>query len=266
MIKILFPIATILLMASCQKVIDVDLNSATPRIVIEAALQENTVGFTVHITQTGNYFGTDQPKTINTATVTLKKGTDNPITLANEGNGIYTAASYVAEKGKSYLLTVIVDGTTYEATSYLPVPVPLDELVVQVSDQPSFGSPQADSFQVFCHFQEPLAEANFYRIKTIVNDIPSNKGENLLVLEDRLTNGNYIRIPVFTETYKLNDKVEVELVSMDAKMYDYFNSLSGLVSNGNSSAAPTNPNTNWSGGALGYFGAFSSSKKTVIVQ
>jgi len=39
-----------------------------------------------------------------------------------------------------------------------------------------------------------------------------------------------------------------------------------IVSDGNSSAAPANPISNWSENALGYFGAYSVSEITVLVK
>lgn len=264
--NLLFPLLALLLLSACTKVIDIDLNSSSPQIAIEAQLLEGIHDFTVRITQTGNYFSTDAPLTVADATVSLQRGAESPIELNNVGNGNYEIPNYVATANTPYVLTVNAGGSVYQASSFLPKPVALDTLVVEVADQPPFGAADADSFQIVCHFQDPAAETNFYRIKTVVNGIPHSKGEYLLVIDDRLINGNYIQIPIFTDAFELNDQVEVELVSMDAQMYDYFNTLSLLVGNGNSSAAPANPKTNWSGGALGYFGAFSISRKTVVVR
>jgi len=51
---------------------------------------------------------------------------------------------------------------------------------------------------------------------------------------------------------------------MDEPTFDFFNTLSDVLNNQNG-PAPANPNTNIQGGALGYFGAFTSSKKQIIV-
>ncbi len=86
-----------------------------------------------------------------------------------------------------------------------------------------------------------------------------------MVIEDRYSAGAYFRLPIFTDSYELNDHVDVELISMSHAMFDYFTTLALLV-DGSGSPAPTNPTSNWSGGALGYFGAFSVSKKSVLVR
>jgi hypothetical protein len=54
---------------------------------------------------------------------------------------------------------------------------------------------------------------------------------------------------------------------MDAGVYDYFNTLSEiLTSDANTSAAPANPNSNFNNGALGYFAAYATSKKSIRVN
>jgi hypothetical protein len=265
--KIIYPIiALIITLTSCQKVIDIDLNSATPQYVIEAVLVEGTQNFEVHVTQTSNYFSTDKATSIKNATVTLQKEGGTTVTLANENNGYYTVANYTATNKTNYQLKVVLDGKTFEATSYLAQVVPLDSIKVEKALGRPFGNSNDSLYQLYCTFQDPASETNFYQIKTIVNGKPNDKGKQILVLDDRLSNGNKISIPIFTTEFKLHDTVQVELLMIDQKVYDYFYTLSNVVGNGNNSAAPTNPISNWSGGALGYFGAFGSSKKEVIVK
>lgn len=257
-------LAAILSLFSCQKVIDLDLNSANPKIVIEAPLEAGTHDFEVRVTKTGDFFSTEEPEAVLTATVFLKKENETPIELDNIGNGIFMLSDYTADENTTYTLTVTEDGVTYEASSFLPPVVPLDSLTFEIDDSP-FRGDDPDSFLVYLHFQEPLNVENYYRLKSTVNGVPRLSGDVLLVLEDRLIDGNYIEIPIFTDTYELNDTVDVELFSMDQAMYDYFNTLDLLVAGGGS-AAPTNPNTTWSGGALGYFGAYSASKMRIVIE
>ena len=263
--NILFALATIAALNSCTKVIDLNLNDANPKIVIEAELLAGTQDFTVHITKTSDFFNPGQPVTVAGAAVFLKKGTDAPLDLTDEGNGIYTLRDFTASENTGYFLSVTTGGKTYEASDFLPKNVPLDSLTIKITEKPPFGSLGADSFQVVVHYQDPLADINFYRIKSTVNGIPRSTGDKLLVLEDRFSAGSYIQLPIFTDTYELNDSVDVELVSMSHAMFDYFTTLALLV-DGSGSAAPTNPSGNWSGGALGYFGAFSVSKKSILVR
>jgi hypothetical protein len=256
----------IALLNSCTKVIDINLNEADSKIVIEAELVSGTQDFMVKITKTSDFFNPGQPVTIADAAVFLKAGTDNePLNLTNDGNGIYILKNFTATENTSYFLSVTAEGKTYEATDFLPKNVPLDSLTVGVPENNPFNPSGADSFEIVVNYQDPQDDLNFYRIKSTVNGIPRSEGVKLLVIEDRYSAGAYFTLPIFTDSYELNDSVEVELVSMSRAMFDYFTTLALLV-DGSGGAAPTNPSSNWSGDALGYFGAFSVSKQTILVR
>ena len=266
--NILFALATIVAIAllnSCTKVIDINLNEADPKIVIEAELVSGTHDFIVKITKTSDFFNPGQPVSVEDATIFLNKGTDASLQLTDDGNGMYSLKNFTATENTSYFLSVTAEGKTYEATDFLPKNVFLDSLSVSVPENNPFNPAGADSFEIVLHYQDPLVDLNFYRIKSTVNGIPRSAGEQLLVIEDRYSAGAYFMLPIFTDSYELNDSVEVELVSMSHAMFDYFTTLALLV-DGSGSAAPTNPSSNWSGGALGYFGAFSVSKQTILVR
>jgi Domain of unknown function (DUF4249) len=265
--KIVFFIFTIISMSACQKVIDVNLNSVTPQFVVEAQLLEGKNDFIVRISKTGDYFGVDKPTPVTTAVVSFKKGSETAVVIKHESDGVYRLLNYTATSYAEYSLSVVVDGKTFQASSFMPKAVPLDSLksarlpsINQDRDKPS------DSLQIDCYFKDPASEVNFYRVKTIKNGVFQGKGEDLLVIDDKLANGINVILPIYTAAYKSKDSVNVELVSMDRKMFNYFNTVSTLVDGGNNSAAPANPLTNFSGGCLGYFGAFSSSKKTIILK
>jgi hypothetical protein len=264
--NILLAMLAIALLNSCTKVIDINLNEADSKIVIEAELVSGTQDFMVKITKTSDFFNPGQPVTIVDAAVFLKKGTDNePLNLTNDGNGIYILKNFTATENTSYFLSVTAEGKTYEATDFLPKNVPLDSLTVGVPENNPFNPSGADSFEIVVNYQDPQDDLNFYRIKSTVNGIPRSEGVKLLVIEDRYSAGAYFTLPIFTDSYELNDSVEVELVSMSRAMFDYFTTLALLV-DGSGGAAPTNPSSNWSGDALGYFGAFSVSKQTILVR
>jgi hypothetical protein len=53
---------------------------------------------------------------------------------------------------------------------------------------------------------------------------------------------------------------------IDKNVFEYFKQLSGLDPTNGQPTAPTNPVSNISGGALGYFSAHTTQKKKAIVQ
>jgi hypothetical protein len=117
------------------------------------------------------------------------------------------------------------------------------------------------------HFQDSVGVQNYYRVLIAKNDTLYNKAFDYYIFDDKIRDGQYIDAPLFTTFFKPGDTVNVELLSMDAGVYDYFNTLSEiLTSDANTSAAPANPNSNFNNGALGYFAAYATSKKSIRVN
>ena len=245
-----------ILFASCEKVIDVDLNSADPRTVIEANLVEGEHVFQVLVYQTKDYFSDEPTVWFNNATVTLTDDSGEYISLELVGNGRYEAPVN-AVAGKTYTLQVIHDGETFTATSMLTRAVELKQLSYKSIDLPG----EENNEEVYMHFDDPAGEHNYYRVIVIANDTLE---QDLQYFNDKYIDGNDVEWALIN-LYDKGVRLDVELRSIDAAAYKYYNTLSPILS-GNTDTAPGNPISNWQGGALGYFIAYSSSKMSGVVQ
>lgn len=263
-------ICTIIIFTSCQKVIDVNLNNANPAYVIEANLYEGNHDFKVKITQTTSYFGTDAPPDVNNADVRLIDPQNNSLSVPSSGNGWYTLPNFNATENSTYKLLVTAGGKTFEATSTLPLHTAIDSLSYEEFKGFGGGGPggnKEDLILMTTHFQDTIGIENFYRILITKNDTLQIKPFDTYLVDDKIRDGQYFDAPIFTTFFKLGDTVNVELLSMDKKAYDYLSTLSEIITgDANTSAAPANPNTNFTNGALGYFAAFNSSKKSIRIK
>lgn len=251
---------------SCQKVIKVDLNSANPQYVIEANLFEGTNDFKVHITKTVSYFDGGIEPEVNDAVVVLTDNIHPSQTLTSTGGGWYQLSNYTATNNTTYQLTVSAGGKTFTANSFLPVSPVVDSLTYK-SFGGGFGGSGIDPYLMIMHFRDSIGINNFYRFIVTKNDSVQNQPFDLLVFDDKIRDGQYFDAPVFSTFCDIGDSMDVEMWSMDEKSYDYFVTLSDILTgDANNSAAPANPNTNWSNKALGYFGAFSMQKKSVRIK
>jgi hypothetical protein len=248
---------------SCQKVIDINLNDSDPKTVIEAKLHEGENDFVVKISETINYFEPEQIPAIKDAKVTLTDASGNATILTNNNDGTYTAENYNAVANQSYSLKVeLANGVVHTASSFMPKVIQVLDVLFIYEEATAFG---AEGFVPYCVFQDPANEENFYRLILSVNGIAKDGLNDMFLFDDKLVAGNLITIPLFSERLSLNDTVTMELVSMDKKTYIYLTTLQQTLNSGNS-AAPANPNTNLTGDVLGYFGAFSSSSQTKIIE
>lgn len=254
------------ILTSCEKVIDVDLNSENPQIVIEGSLQADSDNFSVRISKTSDYFEAAQSEIVSNATVVLTDEAGDEMLIAYEGEGMYqTALTPVVNS--TYTLAVDIDGERYEASSFLPATVEIIGLEV---DYIAASGPIEEGYQLFTRFVDDGSRTNYYRIKHKIDGVLQNGGDDLRVYDDRLFDGGEARLPLIQKIFDEGEVLEIELIHFDEASYEYFNALTDIISQGQGpnggTAAPGNPNSNWSNGALGYFSASSSSMQTIVVQ
>ncbi len=251
-------------LSSCTKVIDIELDEADRQFVIEGAVYEGVDSVMVLITKTTNFFDTSGPEAVTNASVFLTMPDNSEIALTHTANGIYKANGLNITTESTYKLRVDVDSKTYTASSYMEASVPIDSLEYEFQEG-LFGGD--DGYTVFVNYQDQPGK-NFYRFVYGRNGEMLNEPQDIQVVDDNLNDGNYIRIPIFTRTFDPSDTVFIELQSLDAKLYEFYQTYAASASEDAGSpfnAAPANPETNIVGGALGVFGAYTKSSGVIIV-
>ena len=258
----IYALIAIVTLGSCQKDVDIDLNSANPNIVIEANYTSEDSTVAVRITKTVNYFGSNVAPTVDDASVTITDHNGISQTVPFSSNGDYILVNYIPEFNTFYTLSVVSEGELYTAQCKLSSSVQVD--VPTYEWNPGlFGSDPG--FRVFMNFLDPADTVNFYNALLTINGEEFDRLNEGWIQDDLLTDGNYLSRPLWggPEIDSL-DTVSIELRAIDDFMYDYINAAGGIVG-GSTSAAPGNPTSNWDNGALGYFSAYSATRAEVIL-
>ena len=273
-------LSVVMTLFSCEKVIKLDLNKDDPKIIIEAALEVDTLLPNdiqyISIRRTVNFDSEINGTAVDNATISLTDGKNTILTSPSSyvGNGKYELKIKPGSltKNKVYQLDVKVDNKIYSATSACPSnPVPLDS--IGVFKQKSFGRYNYSIAPI--RNETPAGIPNWYQFiakKIIKND--TDKINKIFVDDDQNLDGvKFTRKPIFdlnefspdtvinnipkfkvAKDGTFTDYVEIELTlsNMDYKVYRY---LFNLVLNqgGRQSATPSNPDPIFSNGALGYF-------------
>jgi hypothetical protein len=251
---------TITLFASCQKVVNIDLNSASPKYVIEGGITNSSEPCRIKITKTRNFSDDNSFEGIENAVVTISDNTGNVANLSYTSGGVYQTAAIPGVPGRMYNLTVKLGTETFSAASQMPYPVNMDTLYS--FDFFGFG----DTVKMAnVEYQDPAGVKNYYRfVLTLNHDVK----ENIEISDDQYNDGKrgtqYINYFKGEETIKANDSVSIEMQCIDASVYNFFFTLDQTISQ--SAAAPTNPVSNISGGALGYFSAYTVQRKSIQIQ
>jgi hypothetical protein len=259
---IFFLLILTLLFSGCEKVIDVDLNDADPHIVIEGNLGYNPYLAEVKISMTSSYFDTLPPEKVSGAIVTVSNDFGEKYIFNETQNGIYQSKDIRYKIGETYRLSVEANGEKYEASSKLNPPVNIDSIKFYYEDSFSFFDA---GYYVNIYLFDPPGIKNFYRVKVSKNGLLKNSIDDLFIFDDRYVDGNSLEINLFNSSFQQNDTVTVQLISLDQGAYEYFKTFGEVVNNNPGSAAPANPNSNISNGALGYFSTWSSDTKSFII-
>jgi hypothetical protein len=253
--RLVLLISVCLCLVACQEKIDIDLNSKSPKVVIEANMPSQGQSAFVLLSQTSNYNDTSYFKGLSGAVVTISDGAGVVDTLQEAFTGFYTAVGVYAQAGETYRLKVEVNGATYEAVSEAHPPVPLDSVYGYI------GGFNNDTKRVGSTFFDPKDTVNYYKADIFVNGKlrPGNH-----ITNDQFTDGQKrtINFRVDDPGFESGDTVDIYLESIDKNVYQYFYTLS--VNTSSQSASPANPVSNISNGALGYFNAYTSSTKRLI--
>lgn len=259
--KLLIALSLILVAGACQKVIDVDLNDADPKIVIEANFNGTDSTVIVKVSYTSSFFDEFNQNIVNNAVVTITDGNGISTGIPSSGNGMYELSNYIPTQGMTYTINVTHDGTTYSATSKLNAPLTLLEPTTEFYEQGFFG--EEGGYLVFFTFNDPVGLGNYYNVIYRANDTLYNKVQDFVLGDDELTDGNFIERPIF-DYFEVGDSISFELQAIDKRVYDYYSELQ-TIAGGQSSAAPANPYFFWSNQGLGYFSAYYSNERGITI-
>jgi hypothetical protein len=258
----IFLIAAIALvsLSSCEKVVNIDLNNSSPQYVIEGSIYEGDNPVDISIARTTDYYGNGSQEKINNARVSILSG-DGVITeIPLVSDGKYHIEQFTASTGSVYELRVMVDGKTYTSVARMPLHVELDSLSFKYEEEDL----QDAGYRLVTSLRDPGTIKNNYRLFTTVNDTLQNKPEEMFLFNDKYIDGKAVNLDYYLKRFKGGEKIQVELRGMDDSVYQYFSTLKDILNNHNG-PAPSNPVSNIKGGALGYFGAFTVSRKMITL-
>ena len=206
-----------ILVISCQKIVQIDLNSSSPKLVIEGVITDSAGPFRVMLTKSGSYFNQPVLPPVSGAFITISDDQGVLDTLREEQPGIYSTSKINGIPGHSYSLRVIAENNEYNASTTMMSHVTIDSLTVEESQ--GFGGRL--NRRLICYFNDPKGEKNYYRIKFYTNG--KSNAENYRLYDDQYTDGETIGMRAGSA--QIGDTDVVILESIDKKAYDYYHTL-----------------------------------------
>lgn len=247
--RYIYILCTLLFFSACEEIIEVDLNDADPRIVIEANLSDLQSTQHIRVSKTVAFNDPVNSLGVTNAVVIVldSKGGHHDFQHDREGN--YVARDFTPVAGQSYSLYVEVDGEPFHSTCYMQSYVDVDS--TGIVRENIFG--ESYYFATF-KFNDPPDVGNYYKYDISINDASYRFST---VFQDKFNDGLYVthQVSDLDAELKPGDYISVRRYCIDEKVFDYWNEYQ---STNPGSAAPANPTSNISNNALGYFSVASA--------
>lgn len=244
--------------SSCTEKINLKLKNSEPQVVIEANISDKAGPYYVILSKSKYYSDTSMLAGLSSAQIIMSDDAGNSDTLTEVFAGLYQTNSIQGTIGRMYHLQVTTEGTTYDSYCKMNQPVDIDSIVL--STETNFKGVTKNKADITV--RDPAGVPNFYRVVSILNGGVSSGFD---VHRDRLWDGKLRSFGVPHSDFHTGDTLEVDLWSIDTRVYDYFSEFNQNQNNFGAPAAPANPTTVYTPFALGYFSAHSIKSKTIII-
>lgn len=262
---------TVLFLAGCEDVISVDLDTAPPRLVIDASIDwvKNTAGNEqmIKLSTTTGYYSDEFPA-VSGASI-LVTNTANTVFnfIEAPGTGEYSCTNFEPVIGETYTLTIILAGETYTASETLISTPGIEDTI----EQDNKGGMGGDEVEITYYYQDNGAQKNYYLYSIITSHVafPEYSVEN-----NEMNQGNLVPVFYSHEDLLPGDLVNIKLYGISKRYYDYFNKI--LLASGNDDRPfPTTPaavrgnivnQTNSENFAYGYFRLSEVDTKNYTIQ
>lgn len=280
-VLILFVLA--LVFQSCIEDVDLEIVGSDSNIVIEGRIDSDSVAYVLITRTTSVSEQLDEDKLfVENAEVYVSNG----FTIDTLKNNIIPYIYYgnpsklKGVPGNRYYLTVKVDGETYESSTYIPTPVPLDSVWwqpqpphdtlgyswVHLTDPPDIGNAYAFFAKRPNRDYRYLTSMGSYYDDKFINgksfDSFFFRGEDESVIKDEVDSSD----KEYDETnfYNIKDTIYIKFCTIDYSTYRFYYTFESAVqNNGNPFGSPINVQSNIEGGALGVWAGYGVSYDTI---
>ena len=270
-INLILVLLTAVLLNSCTDVVDIALNTDSPRLVIDASInwQKGTPGNiqTVKLTTTTDFY-TNVIPVVSGATVFIKGNSNVIFTFIETPNtGVYICSNFVPAMDQTYTLTVISNGQTYTATETLRSVASITSVTQEI--QTGLGK---DFLKIKTFFNDPAVQDNYYLYKY---KFTKNLKPEYSLDDDLLFQGNTFFSLVLEEDAKAGEQVEISHYGISKTYFNYMSkllSVSGTSSGGPFQSPPANVKgniknqSNFDNYPLGYFRLSEVDVKNYTIQ
>lgn len=213
----IYLILTIFLFVGCEEVVDIDLPTSEPKLVIDALIGFNenngdpsTVG-QIKLTLTAPFLQEELPAAENASVEIIDEETGQSFSLLESDPGVFRTGFPDLEFNRDYTLVVNYSGETFTATQQLNRSPIIDD----VEQGDGFLFDEEEETEVIIRFTDIPDERNYYLF--------SFGFDNFLVVEDEFFEDSDITFSYFYEDVEPGDLLAITLFGIDKNFATYAN-------------------------------------------
>lgn len=229
--NILLTLLTVLIFTACEEVVTPDLDTAAPRLVVNANIQwyhQQSNGNSQEIDLSlSTPFYTDTPSVpVTNATVSVTNlNTNQVFDFTHQGIGKYATSNFEPILGNTYQLNIEYNNENYTATETFTKTPSINNITQSVA-----GGFDSEATEVNVFFTDDANTEDYYLIEYFSNRAGFPKRNTF---RDEFLNGNEIK--TFAETsdqfnedeekLQAGDVVNIQLYGISKQFYNYFDLL-----------------------------------------
>lgn len=293
---------TSITIVSCERDFDINIKTSPPQLVVEAYINNEIPLYNyVILGRSQDYYTPDfENVPVTGATVSITEGTllaDNtyqwdarsrkllkeaaiPGAVEKLLPGVYFDTTLVTNPagalrgrpGKHYLLEIEAEGKKYTAITALIQPVQIDTLTAGDYFIDEDEDTVTQRARITVHYKDPDTIGNTQMYYWQGRDERFNLGwggmgvSRFVAGTDDLVNGQYIGLTM-QRSFEIGDTVLFHMISVERKVYNFWDSFNKARSNGGPFATPVKLLSTVSGeNVIGCFSGFSLSSRVIIIR
>jgi hypothetical protein len=263
-------------LTACEKTIILDATNTTPRVVIEGLLTNRSHCQYIKVSRSADFYSSGNTPRVTNAIVSVEDDlgnvhmySHNPSGHADSVGYYFPEAGFSGVIGRTYAMTVVVDGTTFTAEDQLLPVTTIDSLAFRINEDEKEDPKETGKFyEILMFAAEPPNNRDYYKFDFYRNDSLKLYLDTDIYYTDDLALGeeiNGVASPVY---YALGDRARLDAYSLTRNGYVYYNDLWNLINNdgGMYGPPPANCRTNLTNGALGFFQVSALESREVIIE
>ncbi|MEO9851314.1 MAG: DUF4249 domain-containing protein [Reichenbachiella sp.] len=224
-------IAISLISLSCIDQINLNLESGTTNLVVFGWITNETRPYEVKLSLSNAYSDQSGYPPIIGAEVYVTDQLANRydfMEIPNTGRYLSDPSDFIGRPGDVYQLTIIHEEKTYlSALETMPSLTQVEDAFVNfIADPADFEIDAGDeNFFISAFVLDDPNEDNYYRWKIFVNSELRNQPEELVLFDDRFTNGNKFKYDAGNVVFTESDIPYFQHMSLSKGAYDFYLNL-----------------------------------------